>query len=535
MSFQAQEQQKTALKGAFVLTVAALITKVLSAFYRIPYQNISGDIGFYIYQQVYPLYGIVLALSTYGYPVAISKLIAENKQKQFEMHIVRLSFYFLTFVGFISFCFLYFGASFLATMMGDHQLTLLIRTVSFSFLLLPFTSTLRGYFQGKNNMLPTAVSQVAEQTVRVAAILTFSYVLLMSGSTVYEAGAGAMFGSLLGGFAALFVLIAYWLRQKHVSIRTNISFSSKETKRVLFFLAIQGMTICLANMVLIFIQFVDSLSLLSLLQAEGLGNEAKMLKGIYDRGQPLIQLGTVVATSFSLALVPALSSDQIRSNELLIREKIHLTLRIAFVVGLGASVGLVCLIKPTNIMLFKDASGMVELTILSCSILFTSLTLTLIAILQGLGYVLFPVLAVFVGIVMKWMLNMWLVPHWQTVGAAFATLLTYVGMTLLQYAFLYRKMKNPFISKSIIVHTVFSAFMMAVFLIGYLWITNQLFSFWQHERLFSAVQAVLGVFLGGIVYIIIIMKKGIFLENELTVIPFGYYFKKYIVRKADTK
>jgi PST family polysaccharide transporter len=534
MAFQAQEQQKTALKGAFVLTVAALITKVLSAFYRIPYQNISGDIGFYIYQQVYPLYGIVLALSTYGYPVAISKLIAENKQKQ-EMHILRLSFYFLTFVGFTGFCFLYFGASFLAKMMGDRQLTLLIRTVSFSFLLLPFTSTLRGYFQGKNNMLPTAISQVAEQTVRVVVILTFSYVLLTSGSTVYEAGAGAMFGSLLGGFAALFVLAAYWLRKKPSAIRTNSSFSSEERKRVLFFLAIQGMTICLSNMVLIFIQFVDSLSLLPLLQAEGLGNAAKILKGIYDRGQPLIQLGTVVATSFSLALVPALSSDQINGNELLIREKVHLTLRIAFVVGLGASVGLICLIKPTNIMLFKDASGMVELTILSCSIVFTSLTLTLIAILQGLGYVLFPVLIVLVGIGMKWILNMWLVSHWQTIGSALATLLTYISMTFLQYMFLYRKMRESFISKSIIVHTVSSAMWMAVFLIGYLWITNQLFSVWQHERLFSAVQAISAVFLGGIVYIIIIIRKGIFLENELTVIPFGEYFKKHIVRKADTQ
>ncbi len=86
--------RKDWLRGAFILTLAALFTKILSAFYRIPYQNIAGDVGFYIYQQVYPFYGIFLALSTYGYPVAISKLIAQNKQPTYEFAVARLSFYF---------------------------------------------------------------------------------------------------------------------------------------------------------------------------------------------------------------------------------------------------------------------------------------------------------------------------------------------------------------------------------------------------------------------------------------------------------
>ncbi|MDA6131309.1 oligosaccharide flippase family protein, partial [Escherichia coli] len=64
-------------KGALILTIAALITKILSAVYRAPFQNIVGDVGFYIYQQVYPFYGIIIVLSTYGFPVIISKLYAE--------------------------------------------------------------------------------------------------------------------------------------------------------------------------------------------------------------------------------------------------------------------------------------------------------------------------------------------------------------------------------------------------------------------------------------------------------------------------
>ena len=74
-------QSKALFRGAFILMLAALITKILSAFYRIPFQNIVGDIGFYIYQQVYPFYGMAIVLSTTGFPVVISKLYAEQKLK----------------------------------------------------------------------------------------------------------------------------------------------------------------------------------------------------------------------------------------------------------------------------------------------------------------------------------------------------------------------------------------------------------------------------------------------------------------------
>ncbi|KHF28476.1 putative cell division protein YtgP [Anoxybacillus sp. BCO1] len=320
--------RKDWLRGAFILTLAALFTKILSAFYRIPYQNIAGDVGFYIYQQVYPFYGIFLALSTYGYPVAISKLIAQNKQPTYEFAVARLSFYFLSFISVIMFSILYFGASFFAIMMGDDQLAPLIRVISFAFLLLPFTSVLRGYFQGREEMIPTAVSQVVEQFIRVVAILFLSFLLLHRGFTVYEAGAGAMFGSLIGSFAALFVLVAYMLRRR-MNAYTGIQLPKQEKRKVLSFLAIHGVTICLANMVLVLMQLVDSFTLLPLLRQAGLHELAKTAKGIYDRGQPFIQLGTVAATSFSLALVPMLSRKQTQ------REGVYTAVRVAFVIGLG--------------------------------------------------------------------------------------------------------------------------------------------------------------------------------------------------------
>jgi len=516
-------ERKDWLQGAFILTLAALFTKVLSAFYRIPYQNIAGDMGFYIYQQVYPFYGIFLALSTYGYPVAISKMIAENKQSVYEVAIVRFSFYFLSFIGMVMFSILYFGASFLATIMGDAQLVALIRAISFAFLLLPFTSVCRGYFQGRGEMVPTAVSQVVEQLIRVGAILFLSFLLLHYGFTVYDAGAGAMFGSLIGSFAALVVLAAYMLR-KQMNIRASIRLPKQEKRKVFLFLAIHGVTICLANMVLVLMQLVDSLTLLPLLQQAGLGEFAKTAKGIYDRGQPFIQLGTVAATSFSLALVPMLSQRQAH------REGVYTAARLAFVIGLGAVVGLVCILKQANTMLFKDHAGAMELTILATSILFTSLTLTFIAILQGLGDVFRPLFIVCIGMMLKWVFNIWFVPSWHTVGAAIATCAAYAIMFIIALFYVQKRMERPLLSIITVMKTMQAAVVMAMIVIGYVMLTNELSV--HHGRLFSSLQAIGGVFIGAFVYIIMIVKKGIFTEKELFALPFGRYFTHIKQRKA---
>lgn len=103
---QPYSASKELFRGAFILSIAAIMVKVLSAAYRIPYQNIVGDIGFYIYQQVYPFYGIVLTLSTLGFPIVISKLIAEGKFAQRD--ILAASFLMLGVIALVSSTSLFF-------------------------------------------------------------------------------------------------------------------------------------------------------------------------------------------------------------------------------------------------------------------------------------------------------------------------------------------------------------------------------------------------------------------------------------------
>ncbi|WP_035048255.1 polysaccharide biosynthesis C-terminal domain-containing protein, partial [Anoxybacillus sp. KU2-6(11)] len=368
------------------------------------------------------------------------------------------------------------------------------------------------------------VSQVVEQFVRVCAILFFfSSLLLHRGFTVYEAGAGAMAGSLMGSFAALAVLAAYMLR-KRMHVHTRLWLPMKEKRKVLLFLAVHGVTICLANMVLVLMQLVDSFTLLPLLQQAGLHELAKTAKGVYDRGQPFIQLGTVAATSFSLALVPMLSGEQMERNT------IYTAVRVAFVIGMGAVVGLICILKQANVMLFKDHVGAMELTILAISILFTSLTLTFIAILQGLGDVFRPLFAVCMGMIAKWGLNVVLVPLWHTVGAAVATFIAYAVMCGIAFFYVQKRMSRPLLSFSTIIQTIKAAAMMAMVLAGYIILTNELPV--HQGRLFSSFQAIIGVFIGVFVYIIMIVKKEVFAEEDLLAFPFGRYLINIKQRKA---
>src|SRR5690625_655751 len=161
-------------KGALLLTIAGTISGLLSAGYRIPLQTLTGDFGFYVYQQVYPFLGIMMVVSLYGFPSAISKGIAELQSagkpislKNFYLPILAI----LLGIHSLLFLTLWIGAGSVAQLVGDEQLTTAYRYTAFAFLLIPFTSLLRGTFQGQQEMTPTAVSQIAKQLVRVFIII----------------------------------------------------------------------------------------------------------------------------------------------------------------------------------------------------------------------------------------------------------------------------------------------------------------------------------------------------------------------------
>lgn len=107
------------MQGAVVLTIASFIAKVLSAFYRVPFQNFVGDEGFYVYQQVYPIYGIAMTLALSGLPQFISKIVAEQPDIRSQKQVLRQLYPYVLWLAIACWAFFFFGSQEIAISMGD--------------------------------------------------------------------------------------------------------------------------------------------------------------------------------------------------------------------------------------------------------------------------------------------------------------------------------------------------------------------------------------------------------------------------------
>jgi O-antigen/teichoic acid export membrane protein len=521
-----RQNQKNILKGVFILTIGAIITKILSAVYRIPFQNMVGDVGFYIYQQVYPFYGLALVLATSGFPVIISKLYAEKKEQDDldgANRLLIISFLFLLSIGALLFAGMYIGASLLASMMNDPKLAILFRVISIIFIILPFTSVMRGYFQGNNEMLPTAVSQVGEQLIRVTTILFLSALFLSKGYSLYIVGGGAAFGSITGGLVSGLILAYYFSKQNRgvglSSFRILQSIKMAEAYSITKVLFFQGFAVCITGMLLVFIQLADSLNLYTLLVSSGMDEfSAKELKGVYDRGQPLIQLGTILATSMSLTLVPLISSGKLKNRITDLGENIQTALKISIMVGAGGSIGLLCIMEPTNVMLFENNSGSDVLGIISLLILFSSVIITISSILQGLGVSILPAAVILLGFSVKWLLNIPLVHKFGTIGAAVSSALAMVIILILLSIKLKRIVKMRLLPSGFITIIGFAVVLMGSSLLVYIKVTDLLL---PSGRWLAAAQSISALTLGLAIYLVVVLKSGAFKGEELSLLPFG--------------
>lgn len=529
-----QTKQKQFFQGAFLLTLAGIISKVLSAGYRIPLQNIAGDVGFYIYQQVYPILGMAFMLSLYGFPVAISSLVAQWNGKGKSISITSFIlpiFFMLSGISILFFTVLFFGAGQISDWMGDEQLVLPIQVTSVVFLLLPFTSLMRGIFQGNHNMQPTAISQMTEQLVRVLVIIGATFFFVQAGYNLYYVGAGAAFGSILGAFVAILVLVAYMVKkqpwQSHEKGDT-IPF------RTLFrTIIVVGLFLCVNYMMLLFLQLADSLTIISKLQLSGFTlTEAKEIKGIYDRGYPLIQIGTVVGSSIALALIPTITKKRLEERKEATYSDARSAVKFSFLFSIAATCGLIVVLPYVNVAFFKSDEGTEALQILSVVILFGALALTYSSLLQGFSIVKAPAVAVGAGFVVKLALNEMLIRQYGISGSAIASVLAVVVIAVINYVLLKKHFRLQLKRYMPWKQITLAILAMVLVVIGtgkvYQWLWP-LQTRWDY--LFITLCMVIA---GAMTYIYLLVRTGAFSDQELDQFPFRDKLRK-MVRKESKR
>ena len=519
---------KEYMKGALLLTMAALIVKVLSAVYRVPFQNLVGDQGFYIYQQVYPFISIFVVWTSGGFAVAISKMLADAQimtDADGRRNLIsRTVFQYLTLLSVIFFCFLFFGAGFLARLMGDEQLASLLRTGSFVTLFMPLLALMKGSFQAKAEMKPVDYAQVAEQFVRVGIILVGAIFIMTTSKSLYAAGNAAVFGTVIGEIAGVILLLYFTKNNKVLPGKVQ----SKARKwPIIREVTILSLSVSMSSLLLLCFQLIDSFTIFSLLLEKGVADlDAMEMKGIYDRGQPLVQLGVIIASSLSLAIVPLVAYQSKKRGGRGAAPFIQLTYRVSLLLGVAAALGLVVVMPYVNRMLFETNSLSAVLMIYVVQIIPLSIILTFTAILQGMNKLKIPALLLVGAIAIKLIGNLLLIPNVDVLGAAIASntgLLLCAGGLLLYSK---KLLKIKLAKRDFYIKLAIASLSM---ILSVLVLDNILQSIWSSSssRIGAVVMGGCLIAIGAFVYLTIVAKTRILAEKEWFLIPFGRRMAAY--------
>ncbi|SDE53797.1 Polysaccharide biosynthesis C-terminal domain-containing protein [Paenibacillus sp. UNCCL117] len=532
------------LHGAALLGIAAVVSKLLGTLQKIPLQNLAGDTVFGVYNAVYPLYTLILFLATAGFPLVVSKFVSEyavDGRLEEARQVLRVSALVLMATGAFAFACLFLGAGHIAVWMGAPSAAPAIRSVSFALLVVPFMSALRGYFQGCGRMAPTAWSQVVEQTVRVAVMLALLLLLLRLGSSEAAIAAGATFGSSAGALAGLAVMLAYWRKDRleRQSLaqspgyrpeaaggglsRSEVPAGEKQTRlgdwQLAKKLAAYALPVCLGSLAVPILGLVDAFTLPRLLGAGGLDEGAALYQyGLYNHGQPLVQLVAMVAASMTAALVPAIAEASHRGDLEAVRSRAAYALRATLLIGLAASFGLALLAEPLNMMFFRTTEGTYAMRVLSFTAMLTVVNLVAGSVLQGLGAMRAPAVYLLAAALVKLAGNAVLVPRYGIDGAAWAAVGAFALAAALTLAHALRAARVPAPRGRAVMAPLLAIGAMTAGLLAVTPLLAQLPPALP-PRGEAAVTALGGVAAGALVYALALLVLRVITERDLQLVP----------------
>lgn len=436
------DKRESFIKGALILTLAGFIVKFLGAIYRIPLARIIGDEGMGLYQLAYPIYGLLLSISTAGLPTAISKMVAEDMAvgKYKNAHrIFRVSLVVLAIVGFILSGILMASAKQLSVkVLGNPKAYFSVISIAPAIFFVSLMSCFRGFFQGLQDMMPSAISQIVEQIGRVVAVFIFVILLLPKG--VEYAAAGAAFGPVVGAIVGLLILIIVFFRKKKDFANQILQDTENQLEspiHIMFRLFVFAIPITLGGLITPIMSLADAAIVNRRLQYAGFSiTRATELYGqLSGKAAPLINFPATVTLSLAASLVPAISEALALNNRKLVASRADTAIRISIIFGLPAAIGMFVLAEPITVLLYKNAEAGIPLAVLSWGVIFLSIIQTTTGILQGIGQTLLPVVNLAIGAVAKIILNYTLtsIPSINIKGAALGSVVAYMIPAILNF------------------------------------------------------------------------------------------------------
>lgn len=533
------------VKGAMVLTVAGIIVKILGAVYRIPLMNILGSVGMGLFMAVYPVYSMMLSISTAGVPLAVSKIVAERlargnyrgAHQVFHVALGLMAASGLVVTGVLLMGARYYTANFLKTPDALYPLV----AITPSILFFALKSAFRGFFQGQQSMVPTALSQVVEQSVRVITIFALSALLIKYGTEF--GAAGAAFGTVTGALAALILLIIIYYKGRsaffHTELADNNSLSS--TRGVIKEILTLALPITIGSIVVPLVNMVDSTLILPRLQAGGFTEtEALAIYGDFSGGaMPLVNVPAIFTVALATSLVPAISNAFARGNKAQIKKLSSLCMRIGMMIGMPAALGLFLLAQPISTLLYDSPDTVARsLSLVAFAVIFISLKQTTAPVLQGLGKTFLPVTHMFIGLIIKVGLNYFLtaIPSINILGPALGTIIAFMVGSALNYRAIHKLVGAGITLKETFVKPALNSIAMGVTVFVlyppiYRAVTVLASTFIASQRLLLGISIGIVILLAVMVYGAASLLTGLVTRTELEMVPgVGSKLAKFLIR-----
>lgn len=408
------------LYGTLILFLANLFNRFLAFFYQIVVIRLVGAEGIGLLNMVYPLYCLFLVFSTAGIPVAVSRLVAYYGagSPTVENYILRLALKTVSLLS-IFFTFLLFA---LSPIIKDHFLANpaalpSLYVLALSIIIVAVSSVFRGYFQGRQNMIPSAVGQTIEQIVRIAVGIAAS---LFFKHNLGAASAGLAAGVTAGETAGLLVCLLFFYFQRSSPTATPPTALVSQLKQEMFTLA---WPITIDRVVSNLLYTVDAAIIPARLLASGMTvtRSTEIFGQLNGIAIPLIFFPTTVTTALATAIIPALSHAQSISPTV-VRYRSEESLRLTLLVAFPAMAIFALFPYQITGLLFHCPEAGTLLQILALGGFFLYLDHTAAAILQGLGRPLIPLLTMVASSAVKigllYYLTSW--PGWSVKGIAWA-------------------------------------------------------------------------------------------------------------------
>lgn len=437
------DPKKSFLQGAVILSVAGVVSKILGALYRIPLARLIGDEGMGLYQMAYPIYTTILALATAGVPVAISVLVSRNKTKGFNgdsQKLFRVSLIVLLTAGIVLTFLVMQSAHFIANYVLKQPLAYYpILAVAPAIIFASLMSVFRGYFQGHQSMMPTAVSQVFEQLFRVAAVLVLAVILFPRG--LEYAAAGATFGAVIGGIAGLIILVGYYLWfQKKAGREQNLLYSGASSAELAKEMVRLAVPVSFGAVVLPLVQMLDAIIVPGRLMAIGYSTSgATALYGqLSGMAAVLISLPTIFTISIATSLVPAVSESLARGEKKALNERLNSAFRAGMIIALPCAAGLFILATQISDLLYAAPEAGIPLEPLAFSCIALAAFQLSSAGLQGMGRPEIAMKNLLITGILKVIFNYTLtgIPALNVRGAAIGTVLAFLIGSFLNLIYL---------------------------------------------------------------------------------------------------